>query len=181
MDEFLKKIGEQEDPTKKKLLFLAWLTKCLKENGSKAVPVLVGGGAVAVYTGGNYATADIDIVYGNTKALNDVLLPQGFQKEGRYWCNDEIGIVLEAPSGQPPAKTVQIDVEGGLVCVTALEEIIIDRLNAYKYGGNKNEDDMVWARTMFDSKVEKDVEYIKKRAQEEDLLDVLTLLLNKRK
>lgn len=179
MDEFLKNVGTQENPTKKKLLFLAWLTKRLKETGSSTMPILVGGGAVAVYTGGNYATADIDIIYGNTKALNDILLPEGFQKEGRYWYNDEIDIVLEAPSGPPPVRTTPIVIESETVYVTSLEEIIIDRLNSYKYGRNK--EDLVWAQTMFGLAVEKDVDYMKQRAREEDLLDALDLLLNREK
>ncbi len=52
--EELEKLREERDEFKKHIRFLVWLNKELKERGIMDLPVLVGGGAVEVYTFGLY-------------------------------------------------------------------------------------------------------------------------------
>lgn len=174
MDAGLLKIKMEQNPVHKKLRFLAWLTSMMRKNGRASFPVLVGGGAVEVYTAGNYATKDIDIVYGDIALLDKILLPEGFKKEGRYWYNEEIDIILECPGSGRPESINNVVIDGEDVFITSLEDIIVDRLCAYKFW--KSADDGLWAKTMLKASSTMDLDYLQKRASEEDVEDVLAEL-----
>lgn len=63
------KLGEME----KKIFFMAWLGKKLRGAGSRALPVLVGGSAVQLYTGSNYMSIDMDIYLDDIQPAADIL------------------------------------------------------------------------------------------------------------
>ena len=164
-----------KDPVEKRLTFLAWLTQMIKDRGCKSTPVLVGGGAVEFYTAGNYATKDIDIVFDDIRLINEILIPEGFKKEGRYWYNDDHDIILECPGSEYPERTLEVDVNGIKVSITALEEIIVDRLCAAKFWTSRSDRD--WAKTMLESKIPFSLDYLRRRAEGEDVSDLLDLIL----
>lgn len=164
-------LNQVKDPLEKRMLFLAWLAEKVHENGRKSSPVLVGGGAVEFYTSGNYATKDIDIVFGDIELLNRILLPEGFKKEGRYWFSDEYDIIVECPGSNPPEKIMTVNVNGVDVQITAIEEIIVDRLCAAKFWRSRS--DMDWVRVMLKAGIKINVDYLRRRAETEDVADFL--------
>lgn len=134
--EILKKIKEIESPLKRQLLMVALITNLLEQKGKDA-PIVIGGCALSYYSREVYFTADIDLAYSDREALDVVLKEIGFKKEGRYWTNDELKIVIEVPASvlvgeDPPVEDVEI--ADNLYCrIIGIEDLIIDRLNACKY------------------------------------------------
>lgn len=170
----LKKIADEKNAVRKKLRFVALLGQLLGERG-QLLPVLVGGSAVEVYTAGNYGSKDIDLVYDDSKALDEILLPLGFRRDGRYWYNDEIDIVVECPGSEPPVRIQKVRLDDAdEVFVISLEEIIVDRLCAFKFWRSKKDGE--WAKVLLSNGV--DFEFLKQRAADEDVLDVLEVMLN---
>ncbi len=68
-----------ESPLKKQLLTVALISKLLMEKG-KDTPVVIGDRALAYYSREVYFTADIDLAYADSEAINEVLLEMGFKK-----------------------------------------------------------------------------------------------------
>ena len=71
------------------LLFSAWLSNQLKQKNIFA-PIIVGGSALEIYTGGFYLTGDIDIVSPYRKEIEKLLLDTGyFKKVGKNLISDK--------------------------------------------------------------------------------------------
>jgi excisionase family DNA binding protein len=174
----LEKIKCEADTLTKRLLFVGLITKKLEDQDVK--PVIVGGNAVEFYTAGGYATADIDIVC-PSEPLEPVLLELGFEKEGRYWLNDDLGIVIEAPSSylDAPAKEriVEVQIENMVVYIFGIEDLIVDRLSAFMYWASG--DDFNWAKELANIHKEQiDWKYLGKTAQEGRITDALKKLIS---
>lgn len=133
----LNKIENTDWQIQKKLLFLWWLNNNLnKFFWTKAV--LVGGSSVELYSAGLYQSQDIDIIYVNNEDITKLLKKVWFQISGRYWKNEKLDILLEAPSGELEwDKSKVLQIENVIDWVTLIsyviwiEDIVIDRINAY--------------------------------------------------
>jgi len=129
-------IKRTESPLKKQLLTAGLITKLL-ENIGKDAPVVIGGCALSYYAREVYFTADIDLAYSDRESLDAVLRNMGFQKAGRYWVNEELKLVVEAPASvlaDEDAPLEIVELGEGLSCrIIGIEDLIIDRLNACKY------------------------------------------------
>jgi len=162
----LSRVKETKEPLAKRLLFMGMLTKALEPKDVK--PIIVGGNAVEFYTAGGYATSDIDLV-APSELLDEILTKWGFKKEGRYWLNEELDVLVEAPSSTlagDPKKITEVEIEGVTVYLLGIEDIIIDRLNAFVRW--KSQDDRFWAMELMSlHKDEIDWDYLKKRAEKE--------------
>ena len=129
-------IQKMESPLKKQLLVVGLLTRLLKEM-NKPAPVIIGGCALSYYSREIYFTSDIDLAYSDREALDRVLKGIGFKKEGRYWVNENLKVVIEAPASNlvvedSPLEVVELG--EGLQCfVIGIEDLMIDRLNAFKH------------------------------------------------
>ena len=66
---------------------------------------------------------------------------------------------------------------GKTVLISSSEEMIIDRLNAAKWRNIPK--DLEWARVILSLKTELDMDYLYKRAKEEDIVDYLEMALRK--
>lgn len=165
-----------KSPLERRLYFVALLTKNLAEEGVR--PILVGGNAVELYTTGGYSTADIDIV-APTSPVDKVLKSWGFSREGRYWVNEELDIQIEAPSAMLAGdygKVTRVKIEDLELFVIGIEDIIIDRLNAYTHW--KSEEDRSWAKEMIDINGQRiDWQYLKNRSEDEGALKALEQIL----
>lgn len=123
-----------EDPTERKIRFMALLTSSLPK-GRK--PVLTGGSAIEVYLDGMLRTGDMDVVY-NVKALEAVLKAWGFALGGglRAWANDELGLAVdlvgEEFSGSYEMATT-ITTEFGPATIMGVEDLILKRLASAKF------------------------------------------------
>lgn len=172
----LDKLKRISNLLEKRLYFVALLTKELKKFGVK--PILVGGNAVELYTTGGYATADIDIV-APSEPVDNILKGWKFTKEGRYWINEDLDIQVEAPSDSLAGdynKLTKVLIDDLEVYVIGIEDIIIDRLNAFVQWDSP--EDGVWAAEIADINREKiDWEYLKDRCKEESTVKALNKIL----
>lgn len=164
----LQRVEETADPLTKRLLFIGLLTRELEKDNIE--PIIVGGNAVEFYTAGGYATYDIDVI-APSEPLDKVLKRWGFDKVGRHWISERLDIVIEAPAyalatAEQHEKLYEVEIDDLKVYVLGIEDLIIDRLNAYVHW--KSQDDGIWAKELMvlHSK-EIDWDYLAKRAGEE--------------
>lgn len=164
----LQRVKETADPLTKRLLFIGLLNKELEPENIK--PIIVGGNAVEFYTAGGYATYDIDVI-APSEPLDKVLKKWGFDKVGRHWISEELDIVIEAPSfaldkEEQREKLYEVEIDNLKVYILGIEDLIIDRLNAYVHW--KSQDDGIWAKELMVLHSEEiDWDYLEKRAKEE--------------
>lgn len=97
-------------------------------------PVLVGGAAVELYTGGAYTTGDLDFVGVVPEAVAERLRAEGFSKEGRLWVHSgDIYIELPGRALETDERKARLDVGDGFVELLSPEDLIVDRLAAWKF------------------------------------------------
>ena len=98
-------------------------------------PVLVGGAAVELYTGGAYKTGDFDFVGRVTDEATRSLEEAGFRKRGRHWVHEgaQIYIELPAPSFDRPVRVDAIRMGEWTVILLSPEDVLVDRLAAWKF------------------------------------------------
>jgi len=161
------RIKNEKDKLTRCLLTIGLLTKEMEKSGVK--PVVVGGQAVEFYTAGGYATMDIDIVTSGYDLAGNILKSWGFTKEGRHWSSEELDLSIEIPASVlagDDSKITEVDIEGLTVYMIGVEDLIIDRINAYVHWGSK--DDGTWAKElMLLNKDQIDWKYLQKRATTE--------------
>jgi hypothetical protein len=165
------KLTLREEPFVRRLLLVGILSKYLPTR-----PVLVGGNAVEFYTMGGYVTGDIDLVYPREQLLAELLESWGFEREGRHWVYRELGLYVEVPSvqlrGADRDRLTCVEVDGLLVDVIGLEDLLIDRLNAAVQW--RSDEDRHWAYELIRSNLVKlDWYYLRRRGKEEQVLALL--------
>lgn len=98
-------------------------------------PVLVGGAAVELYTGGAYTTGDFDFVGEVPEAVGRVFEDAGFKREGRHWIHSAAELYVEFPGSavQPHEKTAMLTVGDQSVLTLSPEDMIVDRLAAWQF------------------------------------------------
>jgi len=165
--------AEIDDVLDRRILVLAIITERLAELRIK--PILVGGGAVQFYTLGGYSTKDIDIVMPTSAAIDNAMADLGFEKQGRYWISENLDITIEAPSSslaEGPDRVLKVSIDDMSIFVIGLEDLIIDRLNAYVHW--KSAEDGRWAERLISiGKDDIDWEYLTLRADNEKVLEAL--------
>lgn len=165
------------DQLERRLVFVGHLSTGVEALGWPA-PVVVGGHAVEFYTGGSYATVDIDLA-GDLEPVGQVLDAWGFEREGRHWYDEELRMVVEVPGVRPDPESlshvVRVRVGRSTANIIGIEDLIIDRLNACKYWRDKDSCD--WARTMVLAAEDLDLAYLRRLADHEDVTELLEPLL----
>ena len=103
--------------------------------GDEQVPVLVGGAAVEILTGGAYTTGDLDFVGFVPAAVGRDLIMNGFKKTGRHWIHERAQIFLEFPGDalNPEERAVRREVFGHEIVVVSVEDLLVDRLGAWAH------------------------------------------------
>ena len=127
------------------------------------------------YTQGAYTTADIDMVADGGKDLIEIMRRLGFEKIGKDYIDRKNGVYVEFPGSSLKAseKTRPVQVGSRSFRIISMEDLIVDRLNAFKFwrslvdGANA-----LMLLELGDS----DEDRLKKRASEEHVLDALTAL-----
>jgi hypothetical protein len=99
------------------------------------VPVLVGGAAVEIMTGGAYTTGDLDFVGLVPATVRRDLEACGFKRSGRHWIHHQAEIFLEFPGDAlaPGERSVRREVFGFEVVLVSVEDLLVDRLGAWAY------------------------------------------------
>lgn len=100
----------------------AFVCAHLRDNGVDVV--LTGGACVAIYTGGEYLSYDLDFIERLTSSrrkLKRVLSEIGFEEEKRYFKHADTDFFLEFPSGplaiggKPPWQLSMLVFESGVL------------------------------------------------------------------
>jgi len=145
----------------------------------EAAPVLVGGSAVELFTGGSYVTGDMDLVGTVPAAIGNALADAGFIRHGRHWIHEEGRIFLEFPSAclSSSKKAEERTFHGHRILIVSPEDLLVDRLSAWSYWGS--ELDGVNAYLLYRALVkELDHDRIKSRCKEEDVSGSFDRLVN---
>ncbi|MFQ5528504.1 MAG: hypothetical protein ACE5GX_19900 [Thermoanaerobaculia bacterium] len=121
------------DSHEKTAALVAWVQQLY--SGESSIPVLVGGAAVELLTGGGYTTGDLDFVGAVPPSAQRSLTAAGFERKGRHWIHSDGQIFLEFPSDQleRDEESVDLEVAGHRVEVLAPEPLIVDRLAAWEF------------------------------------------------
>jgi hypothetical protein len=172
--ELLESLKLANSDIQRKLYFLGWLNRKLVDCGIKRLPILVGGSAVSAYTNGNYATKDIALIY-NSDDLFTILTENDFIKDGRYFYNEKIDILLECPGSDFDSKSKIIRLKNSdIVRIISIEDLIIDRMCSVVHWEYK--DDLEWVKYLITIKnIDKD--YLLSKAKTEYVYDELVKLL----
>ena len=165
-----------EDRIERRLAFAGVLSRAYEVLGWP-VPVVVGGHAVEFWTAGGYATAGIDMA-GPSEPAEQILAGWDFERQGRHWFDETLGIVVEIPgsslSSGALAHTATVRMGGYTATVLGVEDLIVDRLCACKHWND--EESCMWAEALLASGYDLDEEYLRERATAEDVLDRLESL-----
>jgi hypothetical protein len=98
------------------------------------VPILVGGAAAEIYSGGSYTSGDLDFVGEVTPAVAGKLGAAGFVRRGRHWVHEQGEVFFEFPGSalDPLARPVSVAVGKWTVRALSPEDILVDRLAAWE-------------------------------------------------
>jgi len=170
-DEFREILNKDEGPERTAAL-AQWVQSLFEPDLKK--PILVGGGAVELYTGGAYTTGDLDFVGNVPASVSKALLAAGFTREGRHWIHEKGGVFMEFPSSALDVGTTaaMINVGSSQVLTISLEDLIVDRLAAWKFWGSSIDGANAYLlyRIQFQ---DLDPERLRDRAKAEDVTDAL--------
>ena len=168
-----------EETLRRRILFVGLLSAAIRNLGWPA-PVVVGGHAVEFYSDGDYPTLDIDLA-GASEPVAEVLDTWGFGREGRHWFDEALNIVVEVPGGRLSPEqlehVVSVRSQGVIAYVIGVEDLIVDRLAACVFW--KHDESCEWAEVLVRGATELDLPYLKRRAAEEEVLEVLDTILGR--
>lgn len=171
----LARASKEKNEALKQIKIAAVITEALSEIDIE--PIMVGGAAVTFYTNGEYTTQDIDFVSPSGEDVEEMMKELGFSKLGKDFINKELNIYVEFPGNSlgPTEEYSTIDISGTSVKIISIEDLIIDRLCAYKFW--KSGIDGVNALRLIElGKIDK--ERVRERAYQEDVLDALEYVEN---
>ncbi|ODS42887.1 MAG: hypothetical protein MSIBF_06375 [Candidatus Altiarchaeales archaeon IMC4] len=138
-------------------------------------PILVGGGAVELYTRGDYVSLDSDIL-ARREEIEPVLKDFGFEKDGRIYISRDAVIDIVGTSTKDRVQTIRLDGTPYKIRVLSIEDLIVDRANACKWW--KSEIDCEQMRRLIHLyKNAIDKEYLLKKARKEGVLKLVKPLL----
>ncbi len=102
--------------------------------------VLVGGGAVELYTVGAYVTGDVDLV-GDREAIVRLLTEAGFEQSGRVFVREDLEFAVDVPGStlRPGETVIDVEVGGYRVPVVSVEDAVVDRLLAAKFWDSRTD------------------------------------------
>ena len=81
-----------KDISERHLEIAAIVTEALQSVGVH--PIVVGGAAVEFFTGGEYATGDLDLIAPEGRELAVVMSALGFEKRGKSWTHEAKSIFV---------------------------------------------------------------------------------------
>lgn len=159
------------------LRILAEVSTAMRARGFEA-PVLVGGGAVELYSGSAIMTMDFDVVTPRQEEFEHELRARGFAKPDGLghttlgWIHPELALGFEVVSrtlydGQSDRdRIVLIDLgSDGEAAIVAVEDIIADRMGQYASGSAPEM--LEQARKLFALHGDADLIYMERRIRHE--------------
>jgi hypothetical protein len=148
--EELASIPSIEKAVSRHFRFLNWITRVAMA-ANCAPPILVGCGAVEIYTDARTATGDVDLVTSDRAVLSSILLNMGFQRSSdqRYCHHPAHSLLFEFASDslRPGEETVTVKLDGVECLVISPEDLIVDRLETFEASGGGT--DLVYAYLIY--------------------------------
>ncbi|RMD46574.1 MAG: 6-carboxyhexanoate--CoA ligase [Aquificota bacterium] len=96
---------------------------------SRIQPVIVGKFALTVYTQGMYPANMISFLFPDLKLLQKVLKNLGYEQMGDFWTRGDIVVEISKKFELIPTGTFnQIEVDGSIINVISLEDLLIDMM-----------------------------------------------------
>lgn len=139
-----------ENATDRHMRMLSWVTR-LSESAGLEKPILVGCGAVELYTDAHTATGDVDLIARDHLKLSSLLLAMGFQRSSdqRYCWHPAHSLLFEFPSTElrPGELAVEVNLDSVVCLVVSPEDLIVDRLEAFEASGGGT--DLVYAYLIY--------------------------------
>jgi hypothetical protein len=146
-----------------------------------ARPVLAGGAAASIYTGGMITSGDFDVIAAADEVFDGVMADHGFRPEDRaghlligYYHPDVPTIGVQLVSGRlfegrtDPQHITLLPIEnGGTIALAPIEDMIADRLGQYAASDDRDDEMLEQATLLFKLAGHIDREYLIKRALEE--------------
>lgn len=171
-----KELKEERDPFKRRMLFLGFVTKTLKQNGVEAI--LVGGQAIDLYTAGTFSTTDIDLLVDDKTIAEKLLNRFGFGRSANgLWLNKDLAIVVQViskPYSGDLKKLRKFKVKDYEFRVAAPEDLIQNRLYAAKFWKSNPQRDMEESIALLGIFADSiDNSYLDKIAKKNDIEDYL--------
>ncbi len=171
-----KDLKQEQDLFKRRIQFIAFLTEKLKEQGVDTI--LVGGEAIDLYTAGNFATSDIDLLVTNRAVTEKTLNKFGFGKEANgLWFNKDLNIVIQVipePYSGDPARLRKFRIKDFELRVAAPEDLIANRLYSKKFWKSNPQRDSEQATALLKIFADSiDNTYLNKVAKRDNIEDVL--------
>lgn len=171
----LAKAAAQKNIAKRGVCVAAVIAQALREVGQD--PVLVGGAAVEFYSEGGYTTRDIDLVAPGGIELQKIMKELGFSRKGKDYIQEELKLYIEFPSEALGLneRSDLLDVDGISLQIISIEDLIVDRLCAYKFW--KSEIDGLAALTLLELGSAEPLR-LEERARQEDVDNALKTVQN---
>jgi len=120
------------------LAIFSWLTRLSSACGLES-PILVGGGAVEIYTESGTSCGDLDVISPDVPELTSILLQLGFQRSSdqEYIYHSGLSILFEFPASEPEhyQESVAISHDGTRCKLISPEDLIVARLEAFEAAG----------------------------------------------
>lgn len=150
------------------------------ERETDNVPVLVGGAAAAIQTGGTFMSADFDIIAADDAAFNAAMASAGFVPEdgagmklgGWYHPSfPQYGVELvSGPLFDGRAdwnRLFRLDVREGSLVLPCVEDLIADRLGQHAVASRGDASRLLQARALLRMAQHVDRHYMERRIREE--------------
>ena len=159
------------------LRILARASEAMRAQGYEP-PVLVGGGAVELYSNSAITTGDFDLVIGRAEAFEQVLQSLGFVKPFnatvgmRGWLHPDLKLAFEIVSGAllggmaARDRILLVDLDrDGIAAVIAVEDMIADRMGQFASGSAPEMREQARRLLQLHSDVDRD--YLDRRIRQE--------------
>ena len=169
---FSSRLASEPNELRKKMLLLGYVSERMARRNASVF--LVGGQAVETYTGGVFTTGDIDITTTDTKETEALLEKLGFVREGMIWVSVRLGMAVHLVASYPrrSVRHRTFEVDGYLVKVVGVEDLVIDRLCAAKFWNSER--DAEQAKALLDVFRDSiDEGYLEETARAENVHDLL--------
>jgi hypothetical protein len=178
IEEIERVLAEEKRGERRLLYFAALLAK--KCDLRKEPFIIVGGSAIEIYTKGKYVSGDVDVVTTAKDRVCATLLEWGFSRQGRLWIRSDLGMAIDIVSDKYTGTmtlTREISTPYGNVRVAAVEDLLVKRLASTKHWKLPN--DLGQALLLLrDYRESMDMSYLRKVAQEYDVVDLLDKILS---
>lgn len=154
-----------------------WLQQQYEVEGREP-PVLVGGAAVELFSGGAYTTGDLDFVGRSPDGgVRQRLREAGFERRGRHWIHEaaEIFIEFSGDTLDPGDSVEELQIGKHRLKILAPEAVLVDRLAAWQHWESAIDGAAVWL--MYRSvKARLDRDELKAKATRREVLEALSRL-----